>query len=611
MKRTFLIWLLAVLLLSGCGTAEPELDTSTVPSAPTVQTLPPKGYYEAGSQLEVSTDGAIRVYPLTGLLCDGIAVMEDGVLLFSSTGNGTLLTKLTGEDLHPAATASLPHPLHTGDVSLVVNGEGVSFYNSQNRCLVILDEDLREVSTIPVPEDITGSPVTSPDRAVLYYSTGDQICALDLDTRIPRVLRQHSAPLAPAGLLLDGTLLQCTQEDGTTIFLSTQTGQLMEETPHDLHLVTSGTRYAASLSLGEMATLVFGTEGTPAQTLLSGTYRQLIPLSDSYSVLGIRTEENLTLDYFDLESGLLRSSMELDADDAICAADGGNGILWVLDSRGNLFRWDTTALPSGDRTVYTGTYYTRSNPDLAGIARCQELALQISQRHGVEILVWEDALAVAPWDYRVTEEYQVGILTEQLELLDQRLGNFPEGFLAQLSETCSGLTICLVRQLEGYENLQTLTDASGVQYWTEDHAYIALSTATATEGTLYHELCHVIDTRVFAESNAYDQWEEINPSGFRYDYDFAANAVRNAGEYLRDAERCFIDTYSMSFPKEDRARVLEYAMTPDNEHYFQSETMQTKLLQICLGFREAFGLKKSSETFLWEQYLRKSLAYGK
>jgi len=220
-------------------------------------------------------------------------------------------------------------------------------------------------------------------------------------------------------------------------------------------------------------------------------------------------------------------------------------------------------------------------------------------------------LEATPWDYRVTEEYQVPILTEQLRLLDRRLGNFPEGFLAQLSDTCSGLTICLVRSLEGGSSPDTVEAASGVQYWVEDHAYIALSTVSSTEGGLYHELCHVIDTRVFAESNAYDQWEELNPSGFQYDYDYAANAVRNAGEYLRDAERCFIDTYSMSFPKEDRARVLEYAMTPGNEHFFQSEVMQAKLMQVCLGLREAFGLKKSPDTFLWEQYLKKSLAYGK
>ena len=63
----------------------------------------------------------------------------------------------------------------------------------------------------------------------------------------------------------------------------------------------------------------------------------------------------------------------------------------------------------------------------------------------------------------------------------------------------------------------------------------------------------------------------------------------------------------MSFPKEDRARIMEYAMMPDNAACFESEIMQKKLRQLCLGIREAFGLKKSTEVFIWEQYLNEPL----
>ena len=69
--------------------------------------------------------------------------------------------------------------------------------------------------------------------------------------------------------------------------------------------------------------------------------------------------------------------------------------------------------------------------------------------------------------------------------------------------------------------------------------------------------------------------------------------------------------YSMSFPKEDRARIMEFAMTEGNAACFQSKTMQAKLKLLCQGIREAFGLRKSPETFLWEQYLNESLAYTK
>ena len=67
----------------------------------------------------------------------------------------------------------------------------------------------------------------------------------------------------------------------------------------------------------------------------------------------------------------------------------------------------------------------------------------------------------------------------------------------------------------------------------------------------------------------------------------------------------------MTYPHEDRARVMQYAMQEGYEDYFVSDTMQAKLRQLCLGIREAFGWKKYEGTFVWEQYLRESLAYTK
>lgn len=612
MKKWIVIWLLAAVLLCSCGIV-PETPENDIPSdtGTPVQTTPAESFYAQGSALEQKTGGAVRVYPLTGMHCGGVAVMDDSLLLFTYADGGTVLNKLSGSQLTLSASATLSIPLTSTDPSVLVNGDGISFFDREINKTVILDENLREITSIASPENMTGIPLLCADRRSLFYCAGSSLCALDLDTGIPRILRQHSADLTLDALVMEDSLLQCSQEDGKNVFISTQTGQLVAETEAKIQLETNGSHYAAILSPETRSTLVFGNGTAPSQTLAAGSYSEVVLLPVSYGVLELSGEEGLQLCYYDLSSGHRTSMLSLDAQKLVCVADGGEGIVWLLDGANTLYRWDTNALPSGDSTVYSDTYFTRARPDLSGIAQCQELAKQIGERHGVEVLVWEDALEAAPWDYRVTEEYQVPVLMEQLQLLDRRLGNFPEGFLSQLSDTCSGLTICLVQQLEGYNGLEAVEAASGVQYWVEDHAYIALSTLSSTEGGLYHELCHVIDTRVFAESNAYDQWEELNPSGFQYDYDYAANAVRNAGEYLRDAERCFIDTYSMSYPKEDRARVLEYAMTPGNEHFFQSEVMQAKLMQICLGFREAFGLKKSEETFLWEQYLNESLAYTK
>ena len=65
----------------------------------------------------------------------------------------------------------------------------------------------------------------------------------------------------------------------------------------------------------------------------------------------------------------------------------------------------------------------------------------------------------------------------------------------------------------------------------------------------------------------------------------------------------------MSFAKEDRARILECAMTEGNEAVFASSAMQNKLLRVCRAIRDAYDWKKDTRSFPWEQYLHKSIAY--
>lgn len=614
MKRMILTWLLLAALLTGCGVPQEDSPDTTAELRP-VQTEPDPGWYEPGSSLEQQTNGALRLYLLDLDYCAAAEVMGEGILLFSEQEDTTKLILLTGDTLAVSAELTVDFGLSAQLPSTQISGEGISYYDPNRRETVVLDENLREITRIQAPENLRGEPLLSANRETLYYCTPEGIRAIELETGISRLLRQDAGQLMLEGLLLEDSLLHCTTvNDETTVhsFYSAQTGQLVESRAEILSLVTEENRYVATVMQDGLPVHAFGTGSAVPQSLDAPEGCQL--LADSFLAVELTFDKGTTAKCYDLSTGRLRTSFTVTEFMRPMVTDGGDGILWLLAWSWEreswiLCRWDTNACPSGDPAVYTHTYYSRSNPDLAGIARCQALALEIGQKHGVQILVWEDALEMVPWDYRMTEEYYVPLLEEQLRLLDQRLGNFPEGFLTQLAETGSGLTVCLVRQIQGAEGV-AVEAASGIQYWLEDRPCIALTTS-ATEGSLYHELCHVMDTRVFAHSNAYDQWEELNPSGFKYDYDYAANATRNAGEYLRDAERCFIDTYSMSFPKEDRARVLEYAMTPGNVDYFQSKVMQAKLKQICLGLREAFGLKKSPETFLWEQYLKESLAYGK
>ena len=67
--------------------------------------------------------------------------------------------------------------------------------------------------------------------------------------------------------------------------------------------------------------------------------------------------------------------------------------------------------------------------------------------------------------------------------------------------------------------------------------------------------------------------------------------------------RCFADEAATQSVLEDRSRLFYAAMQTDAAELFAASAMQKKLLCMCEGIREAYGLEKIAEPFPWEQYL--------
>ena len=623
MKKCLLILLLA-LLLCGC-TPEAEPAADTLPAAAQPQPTEPNGFYDPGSPIEARTGGAVRCYPLGSTGEASLLSLGDDLLLIRYEEAETTLTVLTGDTLHPTAHLALGFPLTPDAPSFRRWDSGISLCHPQTKETVVLDCALREVARIPAPKDLQGNPLLCADRSTLYYCTSDAVRALDLESGISRCLKEIAYPAQEiTGAWLEDTVVECTisDADGTqqTLFLSAENGQILDIAPKGLTLATFGSRYYAAFPNGSVNSLVFGTGEEPASALtppepVTGCHF----LPEGHAAVAIRQtkEAAIVLDYYDLDTGIRSSVLTLETShipqDFETNPEGKVFFLNYDEDYGcnTLCLWDPAALPSQDNTIYTAPHFTLSAPDYEGLAACSLYAQEISQRYGIRVLVYKDAIDIQPWDYDLEVEHLAPVIRKELEQLDARLGNYPEGFLQTLSQRFDGLTLCIVRSISGTAESGSLDAAKGVQFWEGHHAYIALAAGAETEYTLYHELCHLIDTVVLGESSAYDRWDELNPSGFEYDYDYTANRSRNSSEYLREGSRYFIDMYSMSFPKEDRARIMEYAMTEGNAACFQSKAMQAKLKLLCQGIREAFGLRKSPETFLWEQYLNESLAYTK
>lgn len=622
MKR-LLILALVCLLLCGCTTQpQPTETTQPTQTQPMTEPTEPSGCYDPDSTVEMQYQGAVKAYPLGMEDAWDVVCVGSDVVVFSGDVN-TTLTMFSGENLYASAQMKLDVCITSMDASTQVTEKGMAYYDSAAGQMVLLDTALKEVARIQVPEDIVGVPVLSADRQALYYCTADSVRVLELEHGIRRLLKEiQFYHQSVHSLLLGDTVLRCDlmENDGSSrrIFISTETGELVGEYQKELTVFSNADTYYAMYPEGAMQALVYGNA--------DGNQRMLIPedvtaeyryLPEKNAVVTSALKDNsLVLDYYDLSSGMRSSVLELHGCSLSGIAAGEGSWVYVLcqdDNRGGavLYRWDTAALASNDSDVYTGPRYTLEKPDTEGLSACRAYATELNQRYGVEILLYTDAVANQPWDYTLEAEYQAPMIRRDLELLDQLLAIYPQGFLKQTVDSTSSrvLRICLVRSLTGTPESGSLETAEGIHFWIEEEPYVALCVGQLNDKLVFHEIFHAIETKVYSDSQIYYEWDDLNPKGFEYDYNYQDYLNHWDSEYLKDETRAFIDSYSMTFPKEDRARIMEYAMTEGNESCFQSEIMQRKLYQLCLGIRKAYGLTKSEETYPWEQYLNESLAY--
>ena len=618
MKRRIPL-LLAMLLLCGCAAEpEPKPTETQIPTTEYVEPTEPSGSYVPGSLEESSTAGAVRTYEVSEEAPYAIAMMNGDVLLFSGLEN-TELTLMAGENLYTVARTTLDITVHPEDSSFRITEKGITYFDHEAKCLVYLDPDLNEVSRRQTPENMTGSPILSGNRMKLYYCTADAIRVLDLETGIDRLLKEIAYPQQwLEDILMDDKVLYCAVRDENgenALFLSAETGELLYQNNGPLSVSTWDDSYYVRVQEGTLPLSLFGKAGEEPQMLMPRD-----PFAECWyleSVNGAVTSSadffGVLLDYYDLGTGrridsfsLTGGSIPLDV-----AMDDTLKAVYLLTDEPNsrIYRWNVSAVNTEDKTVYTSQRYTLDNPDSNGLALCDDRAYELSQIYGVEVLVGMDAVANEPWDYELYPEYQVPVVNRMLDQLEQILQTYPDGFFRTLAEktTQNPVRICLVRSMYGSPESGSLDTANGIQFWNGTDAYVALGAGEMFTQTFYHEMFHVIETCVFGHSNAYDDWNKLNPKEFEYDFDYMTNLERAEETYLQEENRSFIDTYSMSYPKEDRARIIEYAAMEGNESYFASDTMQKKLKVLCVGIREAFDLREYPVELMWEQYLEKPL----
>lgn len=592
MKRLLPI-LLAVLLLAGCSSGEAPVPAEPPVSEPATE-VKLVSLYDADSTVEQQTAGVVRAYPLGDGEYSGLMAMGQKLLVISGDGS---LTILQGELGEVASTGIADLAQEWTQKDLIAAENGLIYYARETREVVLLDAQLRQTQRIALPEESQGNPVLQQDGQV-FYCVGTQIRALNLNTGISRLVREHScASQELTGSFFNDTIIGCrvTDEAGIqrTVYLFADTGEVIQTDSDGYQLDSVDNSYFAQHLTEEEKQYVFGS--------LDGEPMCLYPkedfLAEALSLNGAIgytvAEDGLHLAFYDLTAGKRTAAVILKGVGMPQALMADAGYVWFI-ADGVLYRWEMAAASVTEDTVYTGPRYTVSQPDLDGLAVCQERVQGIRDTYGLKLYIWEEAESLAG-DYVQEKEYRVSVINESLDQIESLLRSFPEGFLKQTGD----VSVYLAGSLKNGEPC--------AQY-REGAACHVVITGQETAKSFLWGLGFAVDTKVLGNSREFDTWDNLNPKGFEYTYDYEANAQREKVEKYLDA---FIDQQSMSFPTEDRSRIFAYAVLPEGAEYFTHDDLQDKLLRLCEGIREAYDLEKSTDIFPWEQYLDKPIAKEK
>lgn len=566
MKRLLAI-ALAALLLTGCT---PDVPAPTEPSMP--ETTP-------ATEEIVITHESLELLEFDYENVFSAAPMGEDLLLFSNMDSTTLI-KVSGRNHKELASFAANVPI-SPDFRAVQISENSICYAAEEE-YIFLNENLEEVERVTLPgASCTG--IVAQDQNTIYYSTGSELRIYNRETGLDRLLRETMfTELFPESLALNDSVLICRQGD-QTLFYSASTGELLASFEDSINLTSAGDTWLAKTSDGRRNQIVFG----------GGGETRVVTGFDSFSDVtlvdgGILMHPTGAIRFLNLTDST-EAAIAPEGDVCVTNAWISDGILWIALDDGRLLRWELEDAETQAVSCFA-PYYNQENPDTEGLAALESVIADLESTYGVTIHIYEDAVAVQPEDMTLRCEYQVDAIASGLQELELALKRLPADFLRKAAKSTAGggVHISLVRSVEG---------GGCIQFWDEEaNARIILETDEDLQEDFFHALAHIIDAKILTKTTIFDGWKNLNPKGFKYSYDYAAEMDPDA------FPGAFADETGMVSPVEDRATIFAAAMADDGS-FFENETAQRKLSALCSGIRRAFGLKDSEEILPWEQHL--------
>lgn len=239
----------------------------------------------------------------------------------------------------------------------------------------------------------------------------------------------------------------------------------------------------------------------------------------------------------------------------------------------------------------------------------------LEDKYKVDIYIGEECgNVIGGFAIKPLTDYE--LIESALEILEQEMERYPANFFSQFKYSwLEGLDIYLTSTISG-TSAENLGIAGGFQTVHNSNVLIVLDCEyPGNMSTFHHELSHAIDDKITDESYfleepyfSEEKWNALNPFDDMYThtytqyghekyYDYAYyNRVYNDGK-IEDIY--FIDSYSMTFPTEDRATLFEAVMT-DQIDLEQTPYLADKMEYYSECIRKTFDTDEWDKAVPWE-----------
>lgn len=565
--------------------------------------------------------------------------LEDGRNYIAKINPFTMMTEIQTE---------LPNGMYfDGGIHVMPDGM-VAVCNQMNGEIYLMNESLLEYDRILLEQtDVWISYISKDLNQIFYEDYGSNtICVYNHESGESLIIYENDDPENKYGSLLgvyeaDNCVLigetDMAAGGSSCKLVRVDTGETVQSYTADVrNLKVEGDSYMAYCDVDGLTEIVFGdVNKNEPQTLAFADYSEYgcryVDVENKIAVSQTERfaagERQAALNVYCFDTGLRQYELNIPLSDtefifnyAVYLKNKGIVLfgIWNGSDAGEIYVWDLLAEQSvsEDEHYYVHKWQGENPADEEELEQLRAQAQEIGERYGVEIYIGDDVKECPTdiYEYMITDN--VVRIEQSLSILDRALARYPDGMLAQLDDDYGSiLRIYLAGEILPIDDT-AIDTAVGVQNTMPDDTHLVLNINSVYdyESTIYHEIFHAIEKYLDMTDTAWidaEVWDSYNPSDFSYDYDYIVNQDSFDFTYVvggveQEEQACFIDIYSKSFPDEDRARIMEYAMMEEKLRtgYFDYEAIRNKLIYISGQIRAGFDTTGWPEVTDWEVWIQ-------